>query len=334
MPAIPTVLAGATLANGLSAHFRDGYGQGTGTRQHELLAKVMDLGLPSTARQTPYAYYETAPYPRLNPRGDKVSFKAFASKAFTITNYNYELAIGWHEDDRADDQVQGLYDRASAGGRNWGTLKERFLVAMETSTPGDLLPATPNAPDGATLFSATNGAGGDRFGLSGGNIESGGGVTTGALIRADFWQARGRFAQFQDTEGQPLWDGSFLDAGFVIRYSAALEEVFREAFLQGRTLAGAVTSTSNAAVTNTVLESGIPIWLWPTQRLSGNDWYVYAVGSQHKAVFEQTRQDLTESIATRDNSDHARQTGEESIQWKSRHGVGAYLPYQVVKVDN
>ena len=71
MPAIPTVLAGSTLANGLSAHFRDGYGQGTGTRQHELLAKVMDLGLPSTARQTPYAYYETAPYPRLNPRGGR-----------------------------------------------------------------------------------------------------------------------------------------------------------------------------------------------------------------------------------------------------------------------
>lgn len=334
MPTIPTVLAGSTLANGLSAHFRDGYGQATGTRQHELLAKVMDLGLPSTARQTPYAYYETAPYPRLNLRGNPVPFKPFASKSFTIINYNYELGIGWHEDDRADDQIQGLYDRASAGGRNWGTLKERFLVALETSTPGDLLPATPNAADGAALFSATDGASAARFGLSGGNIESGGGVASAAAVRTDFWQARARFAGFQDTEGQPLWDGSFLDKGFVIRYPAAHEELFREAFLQGRTLAGALTSTSNAAVTNTILESGIPIWLWPTQRLSGNDWYVYAVGSQHKAVFEQTRQDLMETIATRDNSDHARLTGEEWIQWKSRHGVGVFLPYQAVKVDN
>lgn len=333
MPHLPTVLSGSTFANGLSSHFRDGYGQTTNTKQNENLPKIMDLGLPSNARQTPYAYYESAPYPRLNLRGNKVPFKGFASKSFTVVNYNYELAIPWHEDDRDDDQIQGLYDRAQQGGRNWGSLKERVFFELLTGTV-TLLPATPNAPDGAALFAATDGGGSARFGVTGGNIETGGGVATGAAIRNDFWAARQRFAQMQDTEGQPLWDKGFLDAGFTVCYAAGNEEVFREAFTQGRTLAGALTSTSNAAVTNTILESGIPITLWPTQRLTGNDWYVFANGAPHKCIFEQTRKDLTETIATKDNSDHARLTGEEWIQWKSRHGFGIWLPYQAIKVDN
>jgi hypothetical protein len=99
-------------------------------------------------------------------------------------------------------------------------------------------------------------------------------------------------------------------------------------------VAAANTATSNGAVTNTVLESGIPIALWSTQRLTGNDWYVVANGAPHKAIFEQTRKDLVETIATKDNSDHARLTGEEYVTWKSRHGFGIYLPYQSIKVDN
>ena len=47
MPVIPTILAGATLANGLSAHFRDGYSMDG--LQSEQLPNCMDLGLPSTA---------------------------------------------------------------------------------------------------------------------------------------------------------------------------------------------------------------------------------------------------------------------------------------------
>jgi len=328
----PQVLAAATLTNGLLSTFSTAYRQQY-EGMKENLGRVMDLGLPSVHAQELYAYFKSAPYPRRWERGSTISSKAFASVGFSVTNYDYGLEIGWHKNDREDDVTKSLFDQAQQGGRNWGTLMERFFFECVNAS-ADLLPAIPNAPDGAAMYSATDGASAARFGVTGGNIETGGGVASGDAVRADFWSSVARFSQMQDTEGQPLWDKSFLDAGYVVIYGSANEEVFREAFLQGRTAIGANTATSNAAVTNTILESGLSINLWPTQRITDNDWYVFAVGAQHKAVFEQTRQPLETHEQHMDNSDVARKTKEESVQWDSRHGVGVFLPYQTVKVNN
>lgn len=328
----PRVLSGSTLTNGLLSTFADAYRKRYEAME-ELLRLVMDMGLPSEGAQELYAYYETAPYPRRWERGSAIPSKAFASKGFSVTNYDYGLEIAWHKNDREDDRTRSLFQQAQMGGRNWGTLLERFFFEMVLGS-ASLLPAVPNAPDGAAVYAATDGGGSARFGVTGGNIETGGGVATGAAIRDDFWSAVSRFARMQDTEGQPLWDKGFLDAGYVVIYGAANEEAFREAFLQGRTAIGANTATSNAAVTNTVLESGVPIKLWSTQRITDNDWFIFATGADHKAVFEQTRQALETHEQNMDNSDLARKTKEESVQWDSRHGIGAFLPYQTVKVNN
>lgn len=329
MPVIPTILAGNTLANGLVATFKDAYAMGA--KQNPMLSGCMSLGLPSTARQTPYAYFETAPYPRLTLKGDTTPFKGFASQTFTVINYPYEMAIGWHRDDRADDQIQGLYQQAQQGGSHFATLHERVFFDIVNGS-SSLLPTIPLAPDGAALWSATDGAGSARFGVTGGNIITAT-VASAAAVRADFWEARQRFASMLDTEGQPLWDEGFLAQGFTIVYATGNEELFREAFLQGRTLAAANTATSNGAVTNTILESSTPIKLWSTPRLSGNDWYVFANGAPHKPIFEQTREALVETIHTADNSDHAAMTKEEWVQWRARHGYGVFLPYGAIKCD-
>jgi hypothetical protein len=329
MPVIPTILAGNTLANGLVATFKDAYSMSS--KPNPMLGGCMGLGLPSTARQTPYAYFETAPYPRLVLKGDTTPFKGFASKTWTVINYPYESAIGWHRDDRADDQIQGLYQQAQTGGSHFGTLHERAFFEIITGS-STLLPTVPLAPDGVAIWSATDGDGAARFGVTGGNIITGS-VASASAVRADFWEARSRFATMLDTEGQPLWDPSFLSQGYTVVYAAGNEELFREAFLQGRTLAAANTATSNGAVTNTILESGTQINLWSTPRLSGNDWYVFANGAPHKPVFEQTREALTETIHTADNSDHAATTKEEFVMWRARHGYGVFIPYGAIKVD-
>ena len=120
----------------------------------------------------------------------------------------------------------------------------------------------------------------------------------------------------------------------VVTYGVANDQAFREAFQQGRTLAAATSVTGNAAVSNIILESGLQIELWPTQRISDDDWFVFAKGAPHKPVFQQVRTPLRESYANVDNSDLARETKIESISWDSREGFGVTVPYQCVKVNN
>lgn len=321
------ILAGATLANGLNARFSDGYNL-TLPGEGSWLSNMMEMGVPSTRRQEIYAYFESAPYPRAWKRGDAITEKAMESVQFSVTNFTYGLHIPWHAEDRDDDQTGSLFEMASRGGMNWGTLKERLFFEVLTGTQSELQ-VIPNAPDGAALFSTTDGSGADRFFATGGNIQTGTGVASGATVRADLWSALERFTIFKDTEGEPLWDRSLLDSqGYTVLYAAGNEEAFREAFTQGRTVDG------GAAVTNTVLESGISFTLQATSRLAGTDWYVSANGAPHKAIFEQTRQDIEFNSKTMENSDDARGTKREGAQWNSRHGIGVWLPYQMIKVDN
>ncbi len=110
--------------------------------------------------------------------------------------------------------------------------------------------------------------------------------------------------------------------------------MFREAFLQGRTAIGANTATSNAAVTNTILESGVQVSLWSTQRITDDDWFVFLADSPTKSVFRQVREALSENVQTMENSDIARSTKVEGVQWHMRAGYGLSLPIQSIKVNN
>jgi hypothetical protein len=194
------------------------------------------------------------------------------------------------------------------------------------------------------LFSATDGSGAARFGITGGNIISGSGVATGDAVRQDFWRAVGRFKQFKDTRGQPYYQGPEMGRGFAVMYSPENEEVFLEAFKQmltgliikaaagGHVAAG--TAIAAAGVDNTIMAAGTPVRLWSNPRLTGNDWYVSAAGAKHKGIFEQRRLSVTGTYANSSNSDHTRNFDEEYVQWKARHGVGALLPLGLIKVDN
>ena len=298
------------------------------------LGGVMQLGVPSDKLTEIYGYFESAPYPRIWTRGNTISSKNFRSIQFNVTNRDWGRRIMWHVNDRQDDQTKTLFDQARAAGEHWATLPERiFFQVLRNVADADLLPAIPLSADGAA-WHATTAAGADRFGVTGGNIETGTGIATPVTVRTDFFNAIERFRQFQDTEGQPLWDESLLDQGFTVIYNVANDQTFREAFIQGRTIAAATTATSNAAVTNIIMESGLNVKLWATQRLTDNDWYIFASGAQRKSFFQQQRQPLEEAFATWETSDWTRDTGEEYIQWKSREGYGLVIPYDTVKVDN
>jgi len=322
------IVTANTLTAGIRSDFADAY-KSAYNASKERLSNVMDMGIPSDKLIELYAYFETAPFPRLWKRGDAIPRDAFESVQFNVENRDWAIRVEWHENDREDDQTRSLMQRARDAGANFATLPERVWFQILTgATSTELLPAIPNAPDGAAMFSATDGAGDARFGFVGGNILTGGGIASSAAVRADAFGAMEVMRSFQDTEGQPLWDDSVLDAGFQLVYAVGNDEVFREAFIQSRTLDG------SAAVTNIILESGLNLDLWATQRLSGNDWYIFAKGAPYKPVFQQIRRPLREAYSNVDNSDESRATKIEGVQWDSREGYGLMLPYQCVKVNN
>lgn len=332
MPALPTMLGGQLLTNGIRSTFANTYGQFQ-AKESPYLKNCFAMGLPSMARQEIYAYMKTQAYPRRTPQGDPTPFEATDSAQWTVTNVPYELGVAWHLDDAADDQTQTLMQQAMGAGQHFATLKERMFFELLNGT-ASLLPSIPNSPDGAAIFSATDGTGAARFGVSGGNIVTGSGVASAAAFRADLWKARARFRNFLDTKSQPLLDDGLLSR-FTVVVPSGLEEVAREALYQPVTAAGALSSTSNAGVTNSVLTAGLDVKLWVTPRLSdASDWYVFADDVPHKPAFEQTRESLTEFVGNRSNSDQSRYTKEEYVTWRSRHGVGIGVPFGAVKINN
>lgn len=324
------VISAATLTAGLRATFSDAY-KFTVDARLPRLRKVMDLGLPSDKLTELYAYYETAPYPRRWPRGEEIGSKAFKSVQFSVTNYDWARRIPWHENDREDDQTKSLFDQARSLGQHFATLHERiFFQILLSQVDPELLPAIPNAPDGAPLYD-TN----PRFGISTGNVIAGAGVATPIAVRNNIINAIETFKLMQDTERQPLWDEAMLDSeGYVIIYNVANDLIVREALKASLIAIGANTETSNAAISNIVVEEGYKIDLWPTQRISDDKIHVCAAGSNHKGIFQQERRAMRESFANMDNSDHSRDTKEEYLQYDARYGYGVFLPYQMILIDN
>jgi len=302
------------------------------------LGGVMAFGKPSDKLTEYYGYFESAPYAERWDYGDDIPEKTFKSKAFNVTNYRFARRVKWLEDDRDDEQLRDLPAQAATTGEHFAIIPEIARYEILTAS-ASLLAVIPNAPDGVAIASATDGDSADRYGISGGNIITGGGVTSAQLIITDIFAAIVRMLQFQDTEGQPLWNTNVLDKGLTIEYGVANEEVFGRALRQLRqveTAGTAGTDLAAAAVTNFVKDYGLSINAVPTQRISDNDWWISINNPPVPTTFEQVRRPLRERTAygADNNSDYVRTTGNEYVQWDARLGFGVGPAYSIVKVNN
>ena len=307
----------------------------------------MELGLPSDKLSELYAYFRSAPHARRWPRNTDIPSDSFDSVQFSVVNYDWGVEIPWHENDEEDDQTHSLVSRAQDTATSFALLPERvFFQLLLASTDVALLPAVPNAPDGVALFSATDGASADRFGISGGNIVTGSATTTvGSAqdVLVDTFNAIERLLSFQDTKGQPYWPDEYLDQGVTIVFGLAYFREFQTAFkaeLIMQTIAGdggaAATDDvkTGAAVSNYAKAAGLKVTLWPTPRITTNDFYIFLNGAAKKATFEQVRRPLRDNLADMGNSDRARRSKVKALQWDARLGYGVALPNQCVQVNN
>lgn len=324
------ILTGETLAAGLRSDMDHAYRQNwDGTLKN--LGDVMQMDVPSSRRTETYAARRSMPYPDRWERGEPIPTEGTDSYSYPVTNYRFAKAIEWEIDDRKDNQVGDLFNDAQALGRNFASIPTRAFIELLTAV-ASLLPAIPNAPDGGALFSATDGGGNDRFGLSGGNLETGGGVASAAAIQTDFFDAVVRFHRFLNSKGQPYFEPDLASERYVIYFGAANEKVFTEAFQT--MLVHSVQSSTGAAVSNVVLASGAQVRLVPTSRITDNDWFIFRADSPIKALFHQNREGLQSFAQTEENSDIARKSGREGLHFKARMGFGVNPPFAAIKVNN
>ena len=327
MPHSTVVVTSDNLFREINAAFQKTYRDVVG--RSENLGKCMRLGVPSSKRTEYFGYLESPPKLSRLDRGESVTEDAFRAISYSVENLTWAASIGYYEDDLEDMSTLDLREHARQLARRAASLPEQvFFQILTGSANPSLLKAIPTAPDGAALF-ATTAAGSNRFGVSSGNLLTGSGVASGAAIRSDFWSAVEQAMQFQDTAGEPLLETGVVDSGVTVVFGAGNMEGFQQAFRQTRTL-------NSAAVTNTILEGyDGNVTLWPTQRITDNDWFVFfGSDSIQRPVFETMRQAPRLFDEDRSNSERARRQRIFSTIMDLRSGFGINLPYGAIKLNN
>lgn len=325
---------GGVLTPGLRAEYKDAY-----TRkykaQNDLMKQVMRIDLRSDKAFEIYAYFKSAPYLARWERGQAIRQKAFDSVQWTVPNYRWGIRIEWHKDDEADDQTGSLLQRAREAGESEATLDERvFFQIMTATTDLDLLPTIPNAPDGAAIYSTTDGAGAARFGVTGGNVLSGISNPSPSDLRELHHDTFARFRRFQDTEGQPLHPSEKLSQGIMYIHGPALTQQMREAFIQAYPYQSNGNNTAAAAPSNVIIDAGDQVKLWNSPRITNNAVYAVLLGGTTKPIFRQEREAFVETPADVANSDHTRDTYQRYMQWTGRRGYGVFLPFDTIRWTN
>lgn len=279
------------------------------------------------------AYWEAPGEAKIWNDGQPRSYQGMKTQSFTVVTRRWQDAIEWKVSDKEDDRTRTLKQVAAEKGKSFARIIRRVFFQMTLgSTDTNLLPAVPNTPDGAAFFSATDGDSADRFGLSGGNIESGGGVASVAAVKTDFYQAIGRFLQFVNSGGRPVFDESIFDGGFIVYINPANLEVFTEAFY-GRM----VPSIAGTASQDNSISQKYQIELRPAPEITDNDWFIFLRSvpeGKKPMVWTGARPVVETPFSKETGSDRARDFDVEGNAYDSRWGFGLGLPWCAVKVNN
>lgn len=332
MPGLPvgTQANSGSLALGVQRNFWATYERDQTLANTGRLSRIVEEA-PAVSDQVKFAYFESAPIPGFFGRGRTVASKSFKDVGWSVSVYEWAGKVEWRFQDAQDDQTSSLEARARETGAGfWVRDESNFFQILNAGTDQTGLPAVPNCADGAAFFSATDGASANRFGVSGGNIVTGKNFGSGSGVRSAYQSGLSRMFQFQDTESQPLMNPGAKN--FMVIGAAADLEAYNEAFKQQFVAQAAVTATSNAGVSNVIMDAGYNVELWLTQRVSTGVMFVFNTDVPVKPLVRVKRQDPQESVQNMTNSDIARLTGIEGVQWISRTGYGCSLPYGAVKV--
>lgn len=305
------------------------------------LDAAMRLDVPFNHRVETFGMIETIGYPeRFDEGNEAIPEEGTGSLSFTVTTYDYGKRVSWKVKDREDNKVGDLRAKAMNLGRHFNSVPSRVFIELITAS-ASLLPTIPNAPDGAAVYSATDGDSAARFGITGGNLYTGTGVATEGAIETDFFGATARMVQFNDIKGQPYWEHDAFAPSYTIFYNPANNKVFVKAF--AATVVHSISTGTDttdpgtgAGVSNAILASGVTVRLVANPRITDNDWFIFRNNPPVHPFFRGTRRTLTmEDSMMGGNSTAVTQTfAKEWVQFTTREAYGVNVPFSTVKVNN
>ena len=186
------------------------------------------------------------------------------------------------------------------------------------------------AYDGVPLFSDVNGDGGDRFGVSGGNIQTGSGATAAAVI-TDLHSVQQRLLDMKDeTANKPIFkaENVTFDKMYVLAPNSmnlAIQKAAKATYIQ--------TNPALTVAENNYLVSTFSFGVNPFLT-DNDDWFVLLKHPYWKPFILRPPQDINSVVTNIQNSDKARMQDVAGIYTDMRFGVGCWMPQTIVKVTN
>jgi len=312
----------------LSTAARDTYE--TQVRQLGALGAIVDSDVTDT-RVVSLGYYHSAPMPVLQRRGDPIREASFDSTSYEGRVRKFSVEVPWDTDDAADDQLGGLEPRARDTGKRFGLIDIKTIeLYLRGAVDPAVLDVLDLSPDGVGMFSALDGAGDPRFGVTGGNIVTGSGVASQDDIETDIYAAMVRFASMLDTEGEQLHPDGVDGSGYTLLVPVALRRVFEKAFKMD-----AVANDNDATTSNILIQNGVKYVIkFLSPDVTGNSWWIAANASTVKPLTILDRGAMRTVPFDETNDRQAWQTDVAGVAFKLRRGHVPNLPYGIIQVSN
>ena len=299
---------------------------------YEALQKAFLHYLPwINIRNAEYGFKERIPMPKPWPYGKGRSYQMFKDRKLTIGLFPYELTVPYSERDSSDDQLGDMKTHLGQIVGRFLQLPDIMITEYMTGTASYNYNGLVLAYDGVNLYSTTDGDGAARFGVTGGNIRPGSGVSTNAQVIDDIIGVRRQFLEMlEPVTNQPLHDPNKVTYNnMIFIVPTELDGIFR-AIQKQQTIysdASINTAQSNQFVGEIVYHVN--------QRLTdANDWFVVLQHDYWKPFAYRAPQNVRQILAEMNNSDHAREFAEETMYADLRLGIGPWAPFTTIKVSN
>jgi hypothetical protein len=280
-------------------------------------------------REATYAFKESLPFPNLWPYGMPRQYQTFKDKAITMAVVPYELTIPWSVWDERDDQLGDIRSHVQMAVERFLQLPD-VLFAEYLNAAASLNPSLYNCYDGAALFSSVDGNGDARYGVTGGNIITGSGLTAAGLI-TDLAQVQERALKMVDpTASKPLFaaDDVKFNAMFVIGPPEA------NAVLQKVSNAEMIWQTGQAITSETNWLKGTFQWDLNSYLTTSKSLYVIVQHPFWKPVIFRGPEQVESIIADMTNSDRSREVNENVAYASIRCRMGPFFPATIFKINN
>lgn len=290
--------------------------------------KVFKFLPDSKIRTTTYTWKEESQRPEIWEQGKERSYSTLRDRAMQLTKIMYQLSIGWDLLDEEDDQMGDLKTHVQYQINQFGQIPDRVIADYFNST-ATIVPSLKTCYDGAVLFSALNGDGGNRGNTVGGNIITSSGKTVEGML-TDIARAQERFLDFKtDNAEMPFFDESMASIRnlYIIApnsWNRIILEASEGEFLK--------TDTTNNVSQSNVFKGKFEGQLNP-YLTDSSSFYVVVAHPYFKPFIGNSPTNLSSIIANYDNSDIARKYHQNIFYAHLRSSYAPWFPLSIIKVN-